>query len=253
MTGIVLALMIAATTPDAFSNSFERGVAAYQAEDYTAAAEFFEQLVASRVEDPVVFFNLGNAYYRAGRPGHAIANYERTLRMDPGFFAAQDNLEMAKAKARRNLAPPLGPGWQQALLFWAENLSFPALRLMAIFFWCLFWLCLALCVWRTVPYLRGITGVVLVVALLCGLAAWTRAHREPIAVVVEELVAARYGPDEGETVRFELFEGDHVAIDLRQDGWARVSTVDGERGWTPESGLAYVDPPYNTTSSGPSE
>ena len=54
----------------------------------------------------------------------------------------------------------------------------------------------------------------------------------------------RSGMSEAESVRFELYEGDRVLVDERMQGWARVTTVSGERGWTREEGLLLVGPPY---------
>jgi hypothetical protein len=55
----------------------------------------------------------------------------------------------------------------------------------------------------------------------------------------------RFGYRPAETVHFELYEGDRVRVDEEKNGWVRVETHDGERGWTEASGLYFVGPPYD--------
>jgi len=52
------------------------------------------------VADPRVLYNLANAYFKLGRLGPAILNYERALRLDPSDQDARDNLELARGQIR---------------------------------------------------------------------------------------------------------------------------------------------------------
>jgi hypothetical protein len=63
-------------------------------------------------------------------------------------------------------------------------------------------------------------------------------------VAAGETVPVHYGVGEEETVRFELHEGDRVSVDGQREGWVRVRTSSGERGWTPATSVYLVGPPY---------
>jgi tetratricopeptide (TPR) repeat protein len=245
ITAVVLALALGA---DIFADTFAQGNAAYQAGDYATAAQTYERLVASAVTDPVVFYNLGNAYYRQGRLGLAIANYERALELEPGFSQAAENLDKALRGTKRNLARPLPPDWEQAALFWHYGISRRGTYFTALSCWVLFWLTLGLCIWRPHRYARWAVAAVAVLAAAFGFSAWVKAHQAPRAVTIAAKAEARFGTSEQETVRFELFEGDRVIVDRREGGWARVTTVGGERGWTLDSNLCFVGPPYPAPS-----
>ena len=65
-----------------------------------------------------------------------------------------------------------------------------------------------------------------------------------LAVASVDAAPVHYGTDESDTVRFELYDGDRVAVDQRRGGWARVTTSDGQRGWTRATNLIFVGPPY---------
>ena len=56
---------------------------AYMNDDFIKAAKLYEEIAANEGTSSNLFYNLGNAYYRQGKLGLAILNYERALRLDP--------------------------------------------------------------------------------------------------------------------------------------------------------------------------
>jgi tetratricopeptide (TPR) repeat protein len=56
------------------------------------AARFLTAAVATRPENPVAYYNLGNALKRNGSPDQAIAAYREALRWQPTFAPAHNNL-----------------------------------------------------------------------------------------------------------------------------------------------------------------
>jgi len=245
-TVLSLAFALAANV---YNDTFEAANKAYAAGNFAEAIRLNEQLVGESVAAPEVFYNLGNAYYRSGRLGPAIANYERALRLDPGFTNARENLNRAVTQTQRRLARPLPPEWEQSLLFWHYNLSRASTHFFAAIFWLAFWGLLTLRLWRRVRYLRTAAALLGVLACAFGASAWAKAQPSNLAVASQEKIEAHYGPAEAETVRFELFEGDRVTVDGRSAGWVRVNTVDGQRGWAPESSFTFVGPPYAIPST----
>lgn len=238
---IVLAIVLGAS---AFDETFDLGLEHYEAKNYAIAIAQFEQLVAQRVEDPSVFYNLGNAYYRSGRLAPAIANYERALRLDPGFENAQENLDRCIKQSVRGLSKPQPPELEQNLLFWHYHLRRGTSFGLAALSWCLFWTLLAVRQIRTWPYLRRCAAVAAVAAMAFGASWWVKSSPQTLAVATHVRVPVHYGMNETETVRFELFEGDRVRVDRREGEWARVETGSGERGWVRASSLVFVGPPY---------
>lgn len=248
MTRMLCAILLLSPTAlaDAYQDRFEAANRAYEAGNYKQAARSYEQLVEASVVEPVVFYNLGNAYYRRGLLGNAIANYERALQLEPGFEQARENLDQALHDTKRSLARPLPPAWEQTLLFWHGRLSYGAARALAIAFWVLFWGLLGLRQWRRWQYLRRAAALACVLAVAFAGSAYIKAHPPLLAVAAAETVPVRYGQSEEETVRFELYEGDRVLVEAEEAGWVRVATAGGERGWVRRGALAFVGPPYET-------
>jgi hypothetical protein len=245
---IATALMLTSAT--VFDDQFDRGTEAYANRDYATAVAVFEQLIDGGVDHPAVFYNLGNAYYRLGWLGPAIANYERALRLAPGMENAQQNLRHCIARTERRLDRPLPPEWEQSLLFWHYGLAPRTTFLLAAVCWMGAWLVLGVRQWRRAPGTRPmrrtalLAGVLAVLAIAFGGSAWVKAHPAMLAVASNSVVSVRYGPDDTDTERFRLYEGDRIVVDRRRNGWSRVTTSTGERGWARDQGLAFVGPPY---------
>ena len=69
-------------------------------QEFADAAEKFELLRHSGVRNSRLFLNLGNAYLQSGQTGRAIANYRRSLQIDPTNQTAQANLTYAEGLVR---------------------------------------------------------------------------------------------------------------------------------------------------------
>ncbi len=243
MYSIVITLLLGA---GAFDTIFDAGVAAYEKGEYAAAAQSFQQLADEGVAEPEVFYNLGNAYYRSGKVGPAIANYERALQLQPNLLVARENLSRAVNATERRLKKPEPPAWEQSILFWHENLDSRTVYWTAAAAWILFWALLIARQFTRAHYLRRAAAVALLIAIACAASYYAKTHPQQLAVASANRVPVHYGTSKEETVRFELYEGDRVLVDAREEGWARVVTAQGERGWAEASLLTFVGPPYDS-------
>ena len=69
---------------------------AFQAKNYAKAIETYEALLAADAHSYVLYYNLGNSYYRSGEIGRAILNYERAQLYQPNDPDVQHNLMVAR-------------------------------------------------------------------------------------------------------------------------------------------------------------
>jgi hypothetical protein len=238
---VTLALVLGAA---GYDETFNNACKAYNTGDYKAAIEGYEQLVSESVVNPAVFFNLGNAYYRAGAMGPAIANYERALQLDPAFDGARENLSKAVNGTKNRLARPAPPAWRESLLFWHYQLSRHATNVLASLFWILVCGVAAFREWRPWKYANRVCVIFLIFAVAFGASALAKAYPGLMAVANADTAHVHYGTNENETVRFDMNAGDRVMVDRRSGGWSRVTTQNGERGWARDSDLVFVGPPY---------
>lgn len=78
---------------------------AYIADDFLTAAALYQEALDSLGPSVERYYNLGNAYYRAGLNGMAIVSYERALRLDPSNADVKDNLEFVNSKITDRIVP----------------------------------------------------------------------------------------------------------------------------------------------------
>lgn len=74
------------------------GDSAYTKDNFREAEELYLQALKAGGSSSLLFYNLGNAYYRQGNLGKAIVNYERALKLDPTNKDARKNLEFVNSK-----------------------------------------------------------------------------------------------------------------------------------------------------------
>jgi tetratricopeptide (TPR) repeat protein len=107
-----------------FLRALEVFDAAKSPADYRASAALLESLCAGGFRSGAVYYNLGNAYYRAGEYGRAIAAYRKSRPYRPRDPYLEANLRQALSLAPGRLPEPPAPWWRH-VLFWSGWLSFP--------------------------------------------------------------------------------------------------------------------------------
>jgi Ca-activated chloride channel homolog len=80
------------TASDRFQDPLWKGIAFYRAGNFGAAVEQF-----ARVDTAQGYFNLGDAYARAGRLEQAVAGYDEALRRKADYREARENRDLLQA------------------------------------------------------------------------------------------------------------------------------------------------------------
>ena len=119
---------------------------AKEPEDYRESARLFESILKDGFQSGVVYYNLGNAYYRAGEYGRAILNYRKAKLFRPRDPYLAANLQQAISMAPGRLVDQPKPWWNH-VLFWNEWISNATkiglvgigLSLASVFAFCAVW------------------------------------------------------------------------------------------------------------------
>jgi len=207
---------------------------AYRDGRFQDAMQGYESLASEGRAGGHVFYNLGNAYFRLGRLGKAILNYERARLLIPRDADLDFNLGQARARVV-DMAPESGT-FVDSAFFWVDSLSlreaFLGFAVLNVIFWGL--LLIRLSVRSEWSYYAVL--LVLVFWLLAGISfglKWYRVSWDHRAVVLEREVPVRAGPDKGDTVLFNLHEGTVVVRERNEGSWSLISLGDQRRGWLP--------------------
>ncbi len=224
------------------------GAASYKAGDFTSAAEAWQNCIDNGFLSGDLFYNLGNAYFREGRLGLSILNYEKALRIDPANEDYQYNLKFARSltKDKQETAEEENPILE--FLFRAHHFLSMTGQLYVILG--LVWLIVALNVFRILSRSSkaktAFTLGVIPVAVLLGIFACSagyKIYREKTyseGIVIAKSADITSGPsDKAQTLNM-LSEGTSVEILDIKDGWAHVRLGEKINGFAKASELGII-------------
>jgi tetratricopeptide (TPR) repeat protein len=208
---------------------------AYDRGDYPAAITQYEALLKSGADSAALYYNLGNAEFKAGHYGRAIAGFRRALKRAPQDEDARYNLEYVRTLTRQP-ADKKGP-----LAQWLESafgyFSTATLTLVAlILFWMLMGMIGVIIITRNgVMSLRWVAACASLVFMI--LAGWASARivfdrTHQWGVIVVERSEARNGPNPEFQVGFIIPEGREVRVLGHESNWVAVGLPsEGYKGW----------------------
>lgn len=237
---LVLILVGRLTAGAAEEEVYQRGVDAYANEQWSLAIQEFESILRSGYEAELLYYNLGNAYYRAGHVAGAIWAYEKALILNPNDADARYNLALANLRVEDRIEPPetpfyirfyrglresLTPGewmrWVSIVLF-LVGLLYASSRILRRS-------------WLGWPVVPG--TVIAAVLFLITLNSIITTSRIREGVIYGEQVTVTSAPSRRSTMLFELHEGLKVAILEQSDDWYQIELLDGKSGWLPADQL----------------
>ena len=197
---------------------------------FADAAALYEKILHSGKESPSLLFNCGNAEFKAGHLGKAVAAYRRAELLAPRNAELRANFTFVRNQVQG--ATLCESQWQK----WIGALSLNEGTLLTVV---LFWAVFALLIARQiqpalVPRLRTATRVVATLmifsAAVLGLQAANHFHSS-VAVVTGPEATARSGPFDDAQSAFTAHDGAELRVLDRHDDWMQVADGAGKTGW----------------------
>lgn len=221
---------------------------AYQENKYAEAIKMYENILATQGESAVVYYNLGNSYFKEKNMAKAVLNYERALLLNPGDADIRFNLDMARSKT----VDQITPATEVFIVTWINSLTNMQsergwAKIGIASFICLL-VGLALYIFSKRLFVRkiGFIGaVVLLVVTVCA-NLFARQQKNELmdrtgAIVMSPTVTVKSTPDKSGTELFVLHEGTKVFVeDNSMKGWKEIRLEDGNKGWIPTEAIEII-------------
>ena len=209
----------------------------------------FGELSASGIESAQVYYNLGNAAFKAGETPQAILNYERALKLDPSFDDARFNLEFANSRIQDKIdaIPELFiKAWLRKVCYALGSHAWAVLSLLmlsgALALLLLFLLGRSSGARRT-GFFGAIAAFLLFLGCL-GFARWQSRDyfRADSAIVMRPVSSVKSSPSGGTAAKdlFVLHEGTKVRVLDSVGDWRNIELSDGRQGWLPVSDIEII-------------
>jgi tetratricopeptide (TPR) repeat protein len=206
---------------------------------FSAAALAYDKILQAGAQSPALLFNAGNAAFKAGHFGKAIAAYRQAERLSPRDAELRANLAFVRNQVQGTTVRE--SRWQS----WGNVLTLNEGALVTATF---FWATLALLIlrqWRPalVSKLKTSTRVFAALTFLAGAnLAWQaqRHFHSSVAVVTASETTARSGPFEEAQSAFTVRDGAELTVRDRHDDWVQVANGAGKIGWVSRKQVAVL-------------
>lgn len=241
---VFLVLSLVASPSSSASESariFLDGIKQYDEGRYEQAATSFEKVAQTGVVNEKLFYNTGNAWFKAGHMGKAMLWYERALRLSPNdpdlVFNHQYVSGLLKDKVEDKPS-----ALYAVLFFWKDLLGRTAIQWLAISLFLIFWARVIITMVRS-RHLRVPDWTLAVLALVFSLTAVydyydARFHKQAIVVAGE--ISVRSGLSDTSIRLFVLHEGTCVAVDDERKGYIKIRFSKDKIGWVKKEDLEII-------------
>ncbi|RYD57179.1 MAG: tetratricopeptide repeat protein [Sphingobacteriales bacterium] len=233
--------LFAADAP--YSNWWQQANNHYQKQQYDSAAAYYEKIASQNPDDAVVYYNLGNAYYRLNAIGPAVLNYERALHLDPGNKQAKDNLSLTQSRIGNRIQGAediFFVRWWKTITG-ADKANIWAVISLLVFLSWIGWLIASRLGKARRPDVRIqiALGTGLALLLIFSYTASMRRADSGHAVIMEPDAELMNAPRESKYQSL-LPEGTTVRIEQAENNWVEIQLPDGRTGWIQKDKLTKI-------------
>ena len=217
---------------------WKRGNKAYAEHNYTEAIKEYQTIVDGGEFSLELYYNLGNAYYKADSIGKAILYYNKALRIDPSHDDVRHNLAIAE----KQIVDKVPEESEFFLARWMRSLrdtmscttwSILSLVSFAAILACvlLFLLASRISLRKTGFYCGLCTLLFFVATTSFAVSSRNKILTHDEAIILSSAISTKSSPDHSATELFVLHEGTKVRVVSEHNGWCEVVLADSKKGW----------------------
>jgi tetratricopeptide (TPR) repeat protein len=246
-TILLLAMFSAAVSPlwaGAFDADFEKGNTAFSAGDYAQAISAYQGILGAGYHSAELYYNLGNAYFRAGQLGRAVLYYTRARQLDPRDEDIQANL----AFARRFAVDKIEVTEETILLDYVNRFfDFISLNeitwLAALIYFLTVAAILAHYIYQWIYLPKPVIVLLVALFVVTTVLAGVKLDRDALTrtgVVLDQQTEVKNGPGGDFTNQFTAHAGLMFTIEREESGYYLVDFENRLKGWIIKSAAAEI-------------
>ena len=221
-----------------FSADMQHAEDLYRQGRFAAALGEYEELLQTYPNNPHLYYNIGNCYFKMGTLGLAAANYYRAFRLAPRDEDTRHNLTLVLQSSGERFVPA---GMPEILhkAFFGVTLS----ELKGIFFVSLWLFCIVAGIWCIKRRFGMVALLLLCAVAICG--SWylwrAQLQAQPLAVVAIPVAELRSGPGTNFPASANVAQGHLLLLQDSRDHWKEVIVKSqGIKGWIDENALEQI-------------
>ncbi|MBC8527039.1 MAG: tetratricopeptide repeat protein [Candidatus Cloacimonetes bacterium] len=219
---------------------------AYQNLNYEKAKDIYESLINKGVKSFVLFYNLGNTYFKLKNFGLARLYYEKAAKYKPLDKDLLLNISLLKSKLKdkeESKEPFLINVFHNIFYFFSINIQ----CIFVLVFFILIMLTVAglvlarrISVKKLLKLLLIIFSFCFMIFLIVTIARLSIFYNNNSAVIISETVFAYSGPSEDFPQVFTIHEGLKICIEKFDKDWVLIKLQSGNGGWVEKESLSVI-------------
>lgn len=216
-------------------------------EQYLVAAAHFKKLVGNGIRNGYLYYNLGNAYLKAGLLGEAILNYRRAQIYISQYPYLHENLRYARSLCKIHFKTPEYSDSLRYVFFWHRWFTFQTHFYIFLVCYAVLWIVLLLRLLHCkFPFWTTLLLTTMLLLAFGGSAAYEYWQQKyyPAAVLVGENFVVRKGDGEGYRPLYAdqtSFAGVEVRVLEKGPSWSKVEFPDQLHGWVKNTAIRLVE------------
>ena len=210
----------------------------FRSGQFANALSIYEAELKNSPNDPYIYYNIGNCYFKMGSVGLAVANYYRAFKLNPRDGDIRHNLDLALRAGGSRLVPSGLPASLHQAFFYFSSEELKGLN------YALFWLfSVAFGIWLFFRRGKRVVVACAVLWLLCAGWVWWRTSidNESLAVVAAPMAELRSGPGKNFPPSATVAQGHLVTVEDEKDNWYEVIVKEqGLKGWVAKDAIKNI-------------
>lgn len=219
----------------------------YQEGQYENAIESYQKILSQGYESGALYYNLGNAYFRTGKLGYAIYNYEMGLKLNPNDDDMNYNLRIANSRTVDKIVelPKLFiVAWWEGII---ASFSITGWSLLVIVFYLILVASIAVYLLIRKPMLQRFAflsgSMSLAVLILLAVFLFARFNRDSTTnygILLSQNYTVKVSPDSKSSDAFVIHEGIKFTIEDHVSDWDKIRLADGKVGWIERNSIGQI-------------
>lgn len=220
----------------------------YENSQFSEAAAMYESLVEQGYADGILFYNLGNAYFKQEDWGNAILNYRRAQRLMPRDDDIRANLTLARLQTKDQIELDSQAFVTELFRFPERWLTLNEMAVGTLTLWfALIIVAIVFAQTGSQHWKQWLSYLLIVIAIMLALGVASLAARlyvestSPDGVVIANEVKVMSGPGSQYVVEFSLNTGAEISVLEQRPNWTRITLPGGQlQGWIESSQVVTI-------------
>ena len=220
---------------------------AYTEGDFEKAIADYEQILSQNLHSAALYYNLANAYFKQGKLGEALLNYNRASRIAPSDEDIRHNQAYAEKMTKDSIEKIpeffLVTWLRQvrgALSCTAWTVTSLVMLALALAMGLIYLLAQRMSLRKLGFYTMATAALLFIVTTIFAISERNMLIDRREAIVMSSAASVKSSPDRSATELFVLHEGTKVVIGEATEGWAEVRIADGRKGWIEEKRIERI-------------